>query len=177
MTTRTLRTTAVLGAACLLAEGALELVHEQGQPLTGLLDHLIELLFAAGLLLTLAGLPLLHARHGATGRRALQLAAAGQGSLGLVALASAARGHDVLGPVFLLGLLLWVAGTAAFAVAAVRAGTVAPRWLPAALPLALVASFAAGNGGLVLLGAAWLLVLALPGARAARTRAVAPVAA
>jgi hypothetical protein len=169
MTSRTLRITAALAAACLLAEGGLELVHEQGQPLTGVLDHLIELLFAAGLLLGLAVHALLDTRG--AGRRALRVAAAGQGALGFVALASAARGQDVLGPVFVLALLLWVSGTAGHAVAAWRA-RLAPRWVAVVPPAALVGSFVVGRGGLVLLGAAWLVVVAATAERARRPLAV-----
>src|SRR6476469_4546176 len=82
---------------------------------------------------------------------------AGQGTLGLVALASLLRGGDVLGPLFMLGLLFWVGGTATFAVATARAG-VLPRWSGAALLVALLASFFVGPGGTVVLGVAWLAV-------------------
>ncbi len=162
-----LTTTAAVGALCFLTEGVLELGHEQGQPLTGVLDHLIELLFAGGLLLTLAGVASLHERTqpaaGRLGDLGLKVAGAGQGVLGLVALASAARGHDVFGPVFAVALLAWTGGTVVAAFAAVRSG--AGRAM-ALLPAALVASFAAGPGGVVLLGAAWLVVLRPLGAAA-----------
>ena len=167
MTIRSLRPVALAGAVAFLAEGALEAVQPQAQPLTSAADFLMEGLFAAGLLLTLAGLLELHLRQGAAagalGTWGFRLAAVGQGALGLVALASLARGHDVLGPLFAAALLAWLVGTVLTAVAGRRAGVV-PAWAATALPVALVAGFAVGAGGLLVLGLAWFAVLAALGA-------------
>jgi hypothetical protein len=179
MSHRTLTTATALGALVLVGEGALELLHPQGDPFTGFTDHLIELLFAAGLALTLTGLLALHRRRppgaGALADAGLRAAAAGQGVLALLALASAARGHDVGGPFFPLALLALTGGLVAGAVGLARAGE--RRAL--VLPVALVGAFAAGPGGLALLGAAWLVVLAGDrGALAAlRARPAAPAGA
>jgi hypothetical protein len=163
LSSKILRALAIAGGLAFVAEGALELAHHQHEHFTVATDYLIEAAFAAGLLLTLAGLLAVHLRQerdlGAVGVWAFRIAIAGQGALGVVALATLARGQDALGPLFPLAVVAWAAGTIAYAVATARA-RVLPAWLAPALAFGTLVGIALNPGGTILLGALWLTLSA-----------------
>jgi hypothetical protein len=159
MSSRLLRAATITGALAFIAEGALELAHHQHDHFSGAADYLIEAAFAAGLLLTLAGLFALHLRQerdlGSLGTWSFRVAFCGQGALGIVALATLARGQDALGPLFPVAVLAWVGGTIGYVVATGRAGVLA-RWVCVALGVGTLVGIAINPGGAIVLGALWL---------------------
>jgi hypothetical protein len=175
LSSRFLRALAIAGGLAFIAEGALELAHHQHGRFTDAGDYLIEAAFAAGLLMTLAGLLAVHLRQerdlGPLGAWAFRVATAGQGALGLVALATLARGQDALGPLFPLAVVAWAAGTIAYAVATARA-RVLPRWLAPSLALGTIAGIVLNPGGTIVLGALWLTLTATVAGERYRLRAV-----
>jgi hypothetical protein len=159
MSGRLLRAATIAGALAFVGEGALELAHHQHDHFSGAADYLIEAAFAAGLLLTLAGLFALHLRQerdvSSFGTWSFRVAFCGQGALGVVALATLVRGQDALGPLFPIAVLAWVVGTIAYAVASGKAG-VLPGWIPFALAGGTVVGILINPGGTIVLGALWL---------------------
>jgi hypothetical protein len=109
------------------------------------------------MLLTLAAVVELHARVPRTKVRDAGFWALGAGQLaiGLVATARALEGTEVIGPAFGIGALAWVIGAITIGISAVR-GRPDHRAFLIGLPLAMLAAFAVGNGGLVIAGAYWL---------------------
>jgi len=153
-----LGTLALAGAILLLAQALAAAVTQQsGYPnyagTTG--DVLADALFAAGLLVGLAGL---EAARRALAPRLGALAIVGQAALVIAILATVAANHDTLGGVYVAGTIAWLTGLVAIAVAAVRSRDA--LWLPAiALPPAGFSALAIGDaGGAVLLGLAWLVL-------------------
>jgi hypothetical protein len=153
------RLIAAAGAVAFIASGIIELLHPEGDPLSSATDYGIEATFAAGLLLTLAGLYGIHQRQEralpAFGVWAFRVAAAGQGLLGIVALATIARGEDALGPLFPLGVAAWAIGTIAYAVATAKTRAL-PRWVGPLLGAGTVVGIALDPGGAIVVGAMWL---------------------
>jgi hypothetical protein len=163
MSSRLLRTMTMTGAVAFLAEGALELAHHQHDHFIGAADYLIEAAFACGLVLTLAGIFALHLRQerdlGALGTWSFRVAVCGQAALGAVALATIVRGEDALGPVFPLGVLAWMLGTIAYAVATRRSAILA-GWVPLVLAIGTVVGILVNPGGAIVLGGLWLVLAA-----------------
>lgn len=161
MSSKMLQLLARVGAVAFVASGVTELAHHQSDPLSSAADYGIEAGFAAGLLLTLAGLYALHMRQErdvpSFGVWAFRVAFAGQGLLGIVGLATIFRGQDALGPLFPVGVLAWAAGTVVYSVATARAA-VLPRWLAPALAIGTVVAIALNPGGAIVLGALWLVL-------------------
>jgi hypothetical protein len=159
MSSARLRLLTAAGAVAFIASGITELLHKEADPLSTAADYGIEATFAAGLLLTLAGLYALHQRQErrlpAFGVWAFRIAACGQGLLGIVALATIMRGEDALGPLFPLGVLAWAAGTIAYAVATRKAG-VFPGWVAPVLVGGTVVGIALDPGGAIVVGGMWL---------------------
>jgi hypothetical protein len=159
MSSARLRLLTAAGAVAFIASGITQLVHKEADPLSTAADYGIEATFAAGLLLTLAGLYALHLRQErelpAFGAWAFRIAACGQGLLGIVALATIMRGEDALGPLFPIGVLAWAAGTIAYSVATAKTA-VFPRWVAPLLSVATVAGIALDPGGTIVVGAMWL---------------------
>ena len=158
-----LRLLTAAGAVSFIASGIAQLVHKEADPLSSVADYGIEATFAAGLLLTLAGIYALHQRQerslSPVGLWAFRVAAAGQGLLGIVALATIARGEDALGPLFPLGVAAWALGTIAYAVATRKAGAL-PRWAAPLLAVGTIAGIALDPGGTIVIGAMWLSLAA-----------------
>lgn len=148
------------GAAALVGQGALELAHHQKDPFVTGADYAVEILFAAGLLLTIAALfdTFGHVLATGTGRAGLGLATGGQALLGAIAAATAAHGGDVLGPLFPMAVLAWFAGSIMLAIA-IRRGGGAARRIVVALPVAVLASIILSPGGAAVIGAFWLVVI------------------
>ncbi|MGH2958882.1 MAG: hypothetical protein ACRDKE_04710 [Solirubrobacterales bacterium] len=167
-TTNRIRTaTAITGAVALIGEGVVEIANRQFNANGSF--RLLETLLACGMLLTLAAVAELHARVPRTKLRDIGFWAFGAGQLavGLVATARAVDGTEVLGPVFGIGALAWVLGAITIGISAAR-GRPDHRALLIGVPLAMLAAFAVGNGGLVIAGAYWLvatLALMAPVAR------------
>jgi hypothetical protein len=159
MSSARLRLLTAAGAVAFIASGITQLVHKEADPLSTVADYGIEATFAAGLLLTLAGIYSLHLRQERVvppfGVWAFRIAACGQGLLGIVALATIARGQDALGPLFPLGVAAWALGTIAYAVATAKAG-VLPRWVAPLLAVGTLVGIVLDPGGTVVIGAMWL---------------------
>lgn len=168
MSRQKLNLVAALGAVAFIVQGALELAHTQGDPLRSTTDYIIEVAFAVGAALTLAGLLAFHRRVESAvsnaGKVAVRVAGGGQAVIALVAAGTAVRGHDVLGPLFPLGVAAWLLGTIVYAVSVTRSGAV-PRWQPVTLAVGTVLGILADPAGALVLGAMWL-VLAGAGIRA-----------
>jgi hypothetical protein len=164
MSSKTLTAATFAGALAFVAEGVVQLAHTQAEHFTVAGDYLIEGLFAAGLLLTMAGLLGLQLRQEAgAGRLAsvgFSMAMVGQGVHGAVAVATAIHGQDVLGPLVPVAMLVWLSGLVCFAIGTFRA-RILPRWAGPLLPLSLLAGIAAGPAGPIVLGVAWLAEAAL----------------
>jgi hypothetical protein len=163
MSSARLRLLTAAGSVAFIASGIAQLVHKEADPLKSAADYGIEASFAAGLLLTLAGLYALHQRQERDlpgfGIWAFRIAACGQGLLGIVALATIARGQDALGPLFPLGVAAWALGTIAYAVATAKTH-VLPRWVAPALAVCTLAGIALDPGGTIVIGAMWLSLAA-----------------
>lgn len=159
MSSKMLQLFAGAGALAFVAGGALEVAHHQGDPLKSAADYGIEVGFAAGLLLTLAGFYKLHLQQerdlSAFGVWAFRVAISGQAVLGIVGLATILRGQDALGPLFPLAVVAWGGGTLAYAVATTKAA-VLPRWVPVVLAVGTIAGIALDPGGMIVIGALWL---------------------
>ena len=151
------------GALAFVAGGALEVAHHQGDPLKSAADYGIEVGFAAGLLLTLAGFYKLHLQQerdlSSIGVWAFKRTPSGcsgvKAVLGIVGLATILRGQDALGPLFPLAVVAWGGGTLAYAVATAKAA-VLPRWVPVVLAVGTIAGIALDPGGMIVIGALWL---------------------
>jgi hypothetical protein len=159
MSSARLRLFTAAGAVAFIASGIAQLAHKEADPLSSVADYGIEASFAAGLLLTLAGIYALHQRQERDlpgfGVWAFRIAACGQGLLGIVALATIARGEDALGPLFPLGVAAWALGTIAYAVATGKAA-VLPRWVAPLLAVGTLAGIALDPGGTIVIGTMWL---------------------
>jgi hypothetical protein len=148
---------AALAAALLFAvEGVLELVHDQHESFTGVMDYVIEAGFVVALVAGAAAL--LELRRDGGPRIPLAIAAAGHAGVAVAAAATFARGEDALGPIFMLGFLGITAGFAATAVQDAR-GRLAPKRAGLALAATWIVTVALNS--VLPLAAAWLAVAAL----------------
>jgi hypothetical protein len=158
----TARPAALVAGTLFAATAAIDVPHVQAQPFAGPLDYALEALFAAALwsaalalwTLSRAGVP-------RVARLAWRVPAAGCGLVATAATATLVAAHDVLGPVFMLGLLLVLAGYLVLAVLDLR-GRLAPRFTGLCLAAGTVGMLALGEGvGTVAWAAAWFGVAAL----------------
>jgi hypothetical protein len=117
--------------------------------------YVVEVAFALALAASLPLVVLLGSR----------IAGAGFAAMLVSALASIVAGGDTLGPLFLVGVLVSIAGLALLAVSSIRRGG-DDRWLAPLLAVAFVVSIALGDhGGGIVFGAAW--AAAIPALRGA----------
>ncbi|RYU15645.1 hypothetical protein [Nocardioides iriomotensis] len=158
----TARPAALVAGTLFAATAAIDVPHVQAQPFAGPLDYALEALFAAALWSAALALWLLSRAATGRGRRvAWRVPAAGCGLVAVAATATLVAAHDVLGPVFMLGLLLVLAGYLVLAVLDLRR-RLTPRFAGLCLAAGTVGMVALGDGvGTVAWAAAWFGVAAL----------------
>ncbi|HEY7007994.1 MAG TPA: hypothetical protein VH395_03580 [Jatrophihabitantaceae bacterium] len=109
---------------------------------------------------------------GRTAAWASRIAQIGLAAMTIESIASLVHGGNTLGPVFFLGLLLALGGTAALGYAGVRARRL--TWAAPLPLLALLVAIAGGDrGGFVAAGIVWLVLAAAPMRASRLTRAAA----
>ena len=162
----TLSRLAIAASSLYAVAGAIELAHDQPTDFRSTADYLIEGLFVAALVATIAFFLVL-ARDGDGSRRdevGWGAAAAGQGALFVAALATAVNGRESLDPLFPLGLLVTFAGYLVLLVLDLR-GRLAPARAGVVLVVAIVAAAVVDNlvtgGGTLVLAAAWAALAGL----------------
>jgi hypothetical protein len=158
----TARPAALVAGTLFAATAAIDVPHVQAQPFAGPLDYVLEALFAGALWSAALALGLLSRIDSGRGRRVAWLVpAAGCALVAVAATATLVAAHDVLGPVFVLGLLLVLAGYLVLAVLDLRR-RLAPRFTGLCLAAGSVGMLALGEGvGTVAWAAAWFGVAAL----------------
>jgi hypothetical protein len=158
----TARPAALVAGTLFAATAAIDIPHTQGQPFAGPLDYALEAVFAGALWSAALALSLLSRGASGRGRRVSWVVpAAGCALVAVAATATLVAGQDVLGPVFMLGLLLVLAGYLVLAVLDLRR-RLTPRFTGLALAAGTIGMLALGEGvGTLAWAAAWFGVAAL----------------
>jgi hypothetical protein len=149
-----------LGALLLAIDGVIAIATHQGPKFAGTSsDYVVESIFAAGLVAGLA-VPLELARRAEGRASAISgwVAALSQACVATAVLVTVIESKEALNRVYIVGTLLWIAGSLALGLSRPR-----HRWQAIALvPAVIIALAFFGVGGTLALALVWALIAARP---------------
>jgi hypothetical protein len=158
-TSAAVRVAAFVAAAAFVVEGVISVVHPTGDRHWDLLSQALNAAYLIACLALMVALPAVGSWLGAgrVGRVGVVAAQVGYAAMAGESIVSAVDDGNTLGGLFLIGLLLTLAGLLVLAVAGLVSGV--RRWASALPLLGMLIGIAGGDlGGSIVLGAVWALL-------------------